>query len=224
MTALNAGDEPALCATLHFPALPGSRGQDGGRGISLAPTLATSSPVPARDWHHSEWDFSHGLSPPGPAKVHLDVQFTRLSHRQFGHWLVSRSLWIVTEHGGCWGPWRRRVELRGLICMNRFRLSEAVDDAGEDGVTAFTLDGAGQKKRNPLMMLFSWRASDLDGDYANDLRHRRVDPAWRKVLGARSARASLPITWVMKHDRQLFPWGRSRRPVAASAAPERIFA
>ena len=99
MAALNAGDEPALLATLHFPHYR----RAGGRmqvwdqpGAYLSDFLARAG----ADWHHSEWDFRKVIAA-GPAKVHLDVQFTRyrIDNSVIGSF---RSLWIVTEHGGCW--------------------------------------------------------------------------------------------------------------------------
>src|SRR5438309_11700833 len=51
-------------------------------------------------WHHSEWDFRKVIAA-GPTKAHLDVQFTR--YRADNSVIGSfRSLWIVTEHDGCW--------------------------------------------------------------------------------------------------------------------------
>jgi len=99
MTALNAGDEPALCATLHFPhyRLAGGRMRAWDQpGAYLSDFLARAG----ADWHHSEWDFRTVIAA-GPAKVHLDVQFTRyrIDDSVIGSF---RSLWIVTEHDGCW--------------------------------------------------------------------------------------------------------------------------
>jgi hypothetical protein len=99
MTALNAGDEPALCATLHFPhyRLAGGRMRAWDQpGAYLSDFLARAG----ADWHHSEWDFRKVIAA-GPAKVHLDVQFTRyrVDNSVIGSF---RSLWIVTEYGGCW--------------------------------------------------------------------------------------------------------------------------
>jgi hypothetical protein len=81
MAALNSGDEPALLATLHFPHY---------RLLARA----------GADWHHSEWDFRRVIAA-GPAKAHLDVQFTRyrIDNSIIGSY---RSLWIVTESGGRW--------------------------------------------------------------------------------------------------------------------------
>jgi hypothetical protein len=99
MAALNAGDEPALLATLHFPhyRLAGGRmrvwDQPGGY-------LDDFHARAGADWHHSEWDF-RDLIAAGPAKVHLDVQFTRYcaDNSVIGSF---RSLWIVSEYGGRW--------------------------------------------------------------------------------------------------------------------------
>ena len=99
MAALNAGDEPALLATLHFPhyrlAGAGMRVWDQ-PGPYLADFLARAGP----DWHHSAWDFRRVIAA-GPAKVHFDVQFTRYcaDNSAIGSF---RSLWIVTEKDERW--------------------------------------------------------------------------------------------------------------------------
>jgi hypothetical protein len=97
MAALNAGDEPALLATLHFP----HYGLAGG-GIRVCDRpgayLGDFRARAGADWHHSEWDFRNVIAA-GPKKVHLDVQFTR--YRADNSVIGSfRSLWIVTEYGG----------------------------------------------------------------------------------------------------------------------------
>lgn len=99
MAALNAGDEPALLATLHFPhyRLAGSHMRVWERPAAyIGDFLARAG----ADWHHSAWDFRNVIAA-GPAKVHLDVQFTRYraDNSPIGRF---RSLWIVTESGGCW--------------------------------------------------------------------------------------------------------------------------
>jgi hypothetical protein len=100
MAALNAGDEPALLATLHFPhyRLAGGRMRVWDQpGAYLGDFLARAG----ADWHHSGWDFRRVIAA-GPAKLHLDVQFTRyrVDNSVIGSF---RSLWIVTEDGGRWG-------------------------------------------------------------------------------------------------------------------------
>jgi hypothetical protein len=100
MTALNARDEPALLATLHFPhyRLAGGR-----MWICEQPGcyLGDFHARAGADWHHSEWDFRNVIAA-GPVKVHLDVQFTR--YRADDSSIGSfRSLWIVTKSGGRWG-------------------------------------------------------------------------------------------------------------------------
>jgi hypothetical protein len=67
-----------------------------GTGAYLGDFLARAG----ADWHHSEWDFRRVIAA-GPAKVHLDVQFTRyrIDNSVIGSF---RSLWIVTERGGRW--------------------------------------------------------------------------------------------------------------------------
>jgi hypothetical protein len=99
MGALNAGNEPALLATLHFPhyRLAGGRMRVWDQpGAYLSDFLARAG----ADWHHSEWDFRKVIAA-GEAKVHLDVQFTR--YRGDNSVIGSfRSLWIVTKADGCW--------------------------------------------------------------------------------------------------------------------------
>ena len=99
MAALNAGDEPALLATLHVPQyrLAGGRVQVWDRpGAYLGDFLARAG----ADWHHSAWDFRKVIAA-GAAKVQLDVQFTR--YRADDSVIGSfRSLWIVTKEGDRW--------------------------------------------------------------------------------------------------------------------------
>ena len=115
MAALNAGDEPALLATLHFPhyRLAGGRVQVWDRpGAYLGDFLARAG----ADWHHSAWDFRKVIAA-GAAKVQLDVQFTRYRADKLG----DRLLWLVVDRhqrgrslgrGGA-------VELRGLNFIDR---------------------------------------------------------------------------------------------------------
>jgi hypothetical protein len=118
MAALNAGNEPALLATLHFPhyRLAGGRMRVWDQpGAYLGDFLSRAG----ADWHHSEWDFRKVIAA-GEAKVHLEVQFTR--YRGDKSVIGSfRSLWIVTKDGSspelmAAGPWRRgrvsRIDLR----------------------------------------------------------------------------------------------------------------
>ena len=99
MAALNADDEPALLATLHFPhyRLAGGRMRVWDQPGSYFSDFLTRA---GADWHHSEWDFRKVIAA-GPAKVHLDVQIThyRMDNSVIGSF---RSLWIVTENGGRW--------------------------------------------------------------------------------------------------------------------------
>ena len=97
--ALNARDEAALHATLHFPHYRLASGRlqtwhDASR--YLADFYAR---VPD-DWHHSVLD-SRDVIAAGPDKVHLNVKFTR--YREDGspigeHW----SLWVVACINGRW--------------------------------------------------------------------------------------------------------------------------
>ena len=99
MAALNAGDEPALLATLHFPHY---RLASGGTRVWDQPGsyLGDFRARAGTDWHHSEWDFRDVIAA-GPTKVHLDVQFTR--YRADNSAIGSfRSMRIVTVFGGRW--------------------------------------------------------------------------------------------------------------------------
>jgi hypothetical protein len=114
MMALNAGDEPALLATLHFPhyrlAGGGIRVWDrpasylgdfrarAGGGLALQPM-----------------GFSHVIGA-GPAKVHLDVQFTR--YRADNSVIGSYRYCGASPNLVDAGPWRA-VELRGLAANHR---------------------------------------------------------------------------------------------------------
>jgi len=97
--ALNARDENALVATLHFPhyRLSGGRMKVWERpGSYLKDFYARAG----ADWHHSAWDFRIVIAV-GPDKVHLDVQFTR--YRADSSVIGSyRSLWIVSKLDGRW--------------------------------------------------------------------------------------------------------------------------
>jgi hypothetical protein len=99
MAALNAGNETALLATLHFPhyRLAGGRMQV---WETPGPYLGDFHRRAGADWHHSAWDFREIIAG-GQAKVHLDVQFTRYraDNSAIGRF---RSLWIVTNQGGRW--------------------------------------------------------------------------------------------------------------------------
>ncbi len=100
MSALNAGDAPALAATLHFPHYRFTGGQ---MKIWEGPDsyLADFRARAGDGWHHSTWDFVRPVAA-GPDKVHLDVQFTR--YRVDGSAMGSfRSLWVVTLREGIWG-------------------------------------------------------------------------------------------------------------------------
>ena len=102
MAALNACNEPALLATLHFPhyRLAGGKMRVWDQsGAYLGDFLARAG----ADWHHSEWDFRKVIAA-GAAKVHLDVQFTR--YRADNSVIGSfRSLWTSPRTAAA-GPWR----------------------------------------------------------------------------------------------------------------------
>lgn len=98
-TALNAHDEVALSATLHFP------------HYRLASDRLQTWPDPSQyltdfyarttdDWHHSILD-SRDIIAAGPNKVHLNVKFTR--YRKDGSPIGEyQSLWVVTCINGRW--------------------------------------------------------------------------------------------------------------------------
>jgi hypothetical protein len=99
MAALNARDEAALVATLHFPhyRLSGGVLQTWQRSEGY---LANFFARAGDGWAQSRWD-SIGVIAAGPDKVHLDVSFTRM--RADGSSLGSfRSLWVVARIDGRW--------------------------------------------------------------------------------------------------------------------------
>ncbi len=100
MAALNARDEAALQATLHFPHY---RLAAGGMQVFERPedyTLAAFDARAGAGWARSGWDFRHVIAA-GPAKVHLDVQFTRYrgDDSVLGRF---RSLYVLTRRAGRW--------------------------------------------------------------------------------------------------------------------------
>jgi len=99
IAALNARDERALVATLHFPhfRLTGGRMKIWERPDSYLKDFYARA---GEDWHHSAWDFRNVIAA-GPDKVHLDVQFTRYraDNSAIGRF---RSLWIVSKLDGRW--------------------------------------------------------------------------------------------------------------------------
>jgi hypothetical protein len=99
IAALNARNEKALVATLHFPhyRLTGGRMKVWERPENyLKDFYGRAGP----EWHHSAWDFRTVIAA-GPDKVHLDVQFTR--YRADDSVIGSyRSLWIVSRLEGRW--------------------------------------------------------------------------------------------------------------------------
>lgn len=99
ITALNAGDEARLAATLHFPhyRLAGGKMQ-----IWQTPDtyLSDFHRRAGPEWHHTSWDFRHVIVA-GSEKIHFDVQFTR--YRADNSAIGSyRSLWIVARLDGRW--------------------------------------------------------------------------------------------------------------------------
>ena len=99
IAALNAGDERALAATLHFPHYRPSGGHLK-TWNNPDEYLADFHARAGDGWHHSEWDTLDVIAAE-PGKVHLDVRFTR--YRDDGSVLGEfRSLWIIAELGGQW--------------------------------------------------------------------------------------------------------------------------
>lgn len=100
MAALNARDQAALLASMHFPhyRLAGVTMRVGEQPDEsyFAGFLARAGD----GWHHTAWDFRRVIVA-GPEKVHLDVQFTR--YRADNSPIGSfRSLYIVTKRDGVW--------------------------------------------------------------------------------------------------------------------------
>ena len=99
MAALNARDEAALNATLHFPHYRLSGGilkTWEGPGAYLAGFRARTTD----DWHHSAWDYREVVAASGD-KVHMNVQFTRYRADEsvIG---AFRSLWVLACIDGRW--------------------------------------------------------------------------------------------------------------------------
>jgi len=97
--ALNAGDDAALAATLHFPhyRLSGGRLQT---WDSADDYLSDFHARAGKGWHHSRWD-SLDVIAAEPGKVHLDVRFTR--YREDNSVLGQfRSLWVLAKIEGMW--------------------------------------------------------------------------------------------------------------------------
>ena len=99
MAALNAGDDAALAATLHFPHYRLASGRLQVWETS-ANYLADFHRRAGDGWARSAWDFKRAIAA-GSDKVHFDVQFTR--YRADGTAMGSfRSLWIIARLGGHW--------------------------------------------------------------------------------------------------------------------------
>jgi hypothetical protein len=102
MAALNARDQKALAATMHFPhhRLAGGRWTVWERPEDY--TMDGFLTRAGDGWVRSGWDVRRVVAA-GLEKVHLDVQFSR--YRADGSVIGSfRSLWIVSRpEGGAWG-------------------------------------------------------------------------------------------------------------------------
>lgn len=97
--ALNARDEAALAATLHFP----HHRLSGGRLKTWETPDAYFGDFLARagdGWHHSVLD-SVDVMASSPDKVHLDVRFTRYQadDTSLGSF---RSLWVIADLENRW--------------------------------------------------------------------------------------------------------------------------
>ncbi len=99
VAGLNARDEAAIAATLHFPHYRLSGGR---MRIWETPDdyFADFLARAGDDWDHTAWDSLDCLAA-GPDKVHLDVRFTRYraDGSALGHF---RSLWVVARIDGKW--------------------------------------------------------------------------------------------------------------------------
>ncbi len=100
LAALNARDQAALLATMHFPHYRLA-------GVTMRvwehPDASYFEGFLARageGWHHTNWDFRQVIAA-GPQKVHFDVQFTRYRANEsaIGSY---RSLYVVTWRDGKW--------------------------------------------------------------------------------------------------------------------------
>jgi hypothetical protein len=100
MAALNARDQTALLASMHFPHYRLA-------GVTMRvweqPDASYFEGFLARageGWRHTNWDFRRVIVA-GPEKVHFDVQFTRdrADNSVIGSY---RSLYIVTRRDGRW--------------------------------------------------------------------------------------------------------------------------
>jgi hypothetical protein len=99
MAALNAQDNQALTATLHFPhhRLASGRLQTWTSPESYLDDFYARA---GEGWSHSAWD-KRDLIAASADKAHLDVAFTR--YRADGSALGQfRSLWIIARIDGRW--------------------------------------------------------------------------------------------------------------------------
>ena len=97
--ALNAGDEEALAATLHFPHYRLSSGSM--KVWENSDSYLSDFHARAGDgWHHSDLDLIEVIACE-PGKVPLDVRFTRYreDNSPMGQF---RSLWVIAELNGIW--------------------------------------------------------------------------------------------------------------------------
>ena len=97
--ALNAGDEAALTATLHFPhyRLSGGQLKTWEEPADYWPDFLARA---GDEWHHTVWDALDVISAE-PEKVHLNVRFTR--YREDNSVLSKfGSIWVLTKLNGTW--------------------------------------------------------------------------------------------------------------------------
>jgi hypothetical protein len=102
MLAFNASDAEGVRATMHFPHVRLASGS-----VTVFQTPADfnlerfAARVSGQGWQHSRWDERRVIHV-GPAKVHVDVLFSRL--RADGSLIGSyRSIYIVVNLAGRWG-------------------------------------------------------------------------------------------------------------------------
>jgi hypothetical protein len=104
LDSFNACDAAAHAATLAYPHVRLASGrlrlwQDAAEAIP-AMEQGMAALRERAGWHHSEWDDRREIHA-GPAKVHLDVQFTR--YREDGSVIgVYPAVYVIVREGDRW--------------------------------------------------------------------------------------------------------------------------
>lgn len=104
LDSFNACDAAAHAATLAYPHVRLASGrlrlwQDAAEAIP-AMEQGMAALRERAGWHHSEWDHRREIHA-GPAKVHLDVQFTR--YREDGSVIgVYPAVYVIVREGDRW--------------------------------------------------------------------------------------------------------------------------